>query len=42
MGKEIMITTATEEDKAQITDITVRAGVFSPEEIGSVPEMFDE
>ena len=37
-----MITTATEADKAQITDITARAGVFSQEEIDSVPEMFDE
>lgn len=37
-----MISTATEADKAQITDITARAGVFSREEIDSVPEMFDE
>lgn len=37
-----MITTATEADKAQITDITARAGVFNQEEIDAVPEMFDE
>lgn len=37
-----MITTAAEADKAQITDITARAGVFSQEEIDSVPVMFDE
>ena len=37
-----MISTATEADKAQITDITVRAGVFNQEEIDSVPQMFDE
>lgn len=37
-----MITPATEADKAQIADITARAGVFSQEEIDSVPEMFDE
>ena len=37
-----MITTATEADKEQITDITARAGVFSQEEIDSVPVMFDE
>ena len=37
-----MISTATEADKAQITDITARAGVFSQEEIDSVPVMFDE
>ena len=37
-----MISTATEADKEQITDITARAGVFSQEEIDSVPVMFDE
>lgn len=37
-----MISTATAADKAQIHDITARAGVFSQEEIDSVPEMFDE
>lgn len=37
-----MISTATEADKAQIADITARAGVFSQEEIDSVPAMFDE
>ncbi|NJC95252.1 MAG: N-acetyltransferase [Anaerolineales bacterium] len=37
-----MISTASLSDKAQITDITARAGVFSQEEIDSVPVMFDE
>jgi ribosomal protein S18 acetylase RimI-like enzyme len=37
-----MISTATEADKEQITDITARAGVFSQEEVDSVPVMFDE
>ncbi|MEW6286866.1 MAG: GNAT family N-acetyltransferase [Chloroflexota bacterium] len=37
-----MISTASEADKAQIADITARAGVFSQEEIDSVPAMFDE
>ena len=37
-----MIFTATEADGAQIHDITARAGVFSQEEVDSVPEMFDE
>jgi ribosomal protein S18 acetylase RimI-like enzyme len=37
-----MISTATEADKAQIHDITARAGVFSQEEIDSIPVMFDE
>jgi len=37
-----MISPATEADKAQITDITARAGVFSQEEIDSVPVIFDE
>ena len=37
-----MISTATKADKAQITDITARAGVFSQEEIDSVPVMSDE
>ena len=37
-----MISTAIETDKQQITDITTRAGVFSQEEIDSVPVMFDE
>ena len=37
-----MISPATEADKAQIHDITARAGVFSQEEIDSVPAMFDE
>lgn len=37
-----MISTATAADKAQIHDITARAGVFSQEEIDSVPAMFDE
>jgi ribosomal protein S18 acetylase RimI-like enzyme len=37
-----MISTATESDALQIHDITARAGVFSQEEIDSVPLMFDE
>jgi len=37
-----MISTATKTDKAQSTDLTARAGVFSQEEIDSVPVMFDE
>ncbi|MBK9925879.1 MAG: GNAT family N-acetyltransferase [Anaerolineales bacterium] len=37
-----MISTATKADKAQIHDITARAGVFSQEEIDCVPEMFDD
>jgi GNAT superfamily N-acetyltransferase len=37
-----MISPASETDKEQITDITARAGVFSREEIDSVPVMFDE
>jgi ribosomal protein S18 acetylase RimI-like enzyme len=37
-----MISTATAADKAQIHDITARAGVFSQEEVDSVPEMFNE
>jgi ribosomal protein S18 acetylase RimI-like enzyme len=37
-----MIFTAIEADKAQISDITARAGVFNQEEIDSVPVMFDE
>ena len=37
-----MISTATEADKAQIHDITARAGVFNQEEVDSVPAMFDE
>jgi len=37
-----MISTATQTDKGQIADITARAGVFSQEEIDSVPVMFDE
>jgi len=37
-----MISTAIEADKPQITDITARAGVFSREEIDSIPVMFDE
>ena len=37
-----MISTATEADKAQITDITARAGVFNQEEVDSVPAMFNE
>ncbi|NWG35444.1 MAG: GNAT family N-acetyltransferase [Chloroflexi bacterium] len=37
-----MISTATAADKAQIADITARAGVFSQEEIDAVPAMFDE
>lgn len=37
-----MISTATQADKSQIHDITVRAGVFNQEEIDSVPAMFDE
>lgn len=37
-----MITPAAETDKTQIADITARAGVFSREEIDSVPAMFDE
>jgi hypothetical protein len=34
---EFMISTATEVDRQQIHDITARAGVFSQEEIDSVP-----
>ncbi len=37
-----MIVPATEADRQQITDITARAGVFSQEEIDSVPEMFND
>ena len=37
-----MILIATEADGKQIKDITARAGVFSQEEIDSVPEMFNE
>ena len=37
-----MIYTATEADGKQIHDITARAGVFSQEEIDSVPEMWEE
>lgn len=37
-----MISPAAEADKAQIADITARAGVFSQEEVDSVPAMFDE
>ena len=37
-----MISTATEANKVQITDITARVGVFSQEEVDSVPVMFDE
>jgi ribosomal protein S18 acetylase RimI-like enzyme len=37
-----MISTASEVDREQIADITTRAGVFSQEEIDSVPVMFDE
>lgn len=37
-----MITTANQQDREQIADITTRAGVFSHEEIEAVPEMFDE
>jgi ribosomal protein S18 acetylase RimI-like enzyme len=37
-----MIFTATQADGSQIQDITARAGVFSQEEIDSVPEMFDD
>ena len=37
-----MILTATETDGPQIQSITARAGVFSQEEIDSVPEMFRE
>lgn len=37
-----MISTASEADKAQIHDITARAGVFNQEEVDSVPAMFDE
>jgi len=40
--KHFMISTAVETDKAQITSITARAGVFNQEEIDSVPVMFDE
>jgi ribosomal protein S18 acetylase RimI-like enzyme len=42
MEGTFMISPAIEADKAQITDITARAGVFSQEEIDSVPAMFDE
>ena len=37
-----MIFTATAADSSQIHDITARAGVFSQEEIDSVPEMLKE
>ncbi len=37
-----MISIAAAADKAQIADITARAGVFSQEEIDAVPAMFDE
>ena len=37
-----MISPATEADRAQIHDITARAGVFNQEEVDSVPAMFDE
>jgi hypothetical protein len=37
-----IISSATEADKARIADITIRVGVFSQEEIDSVPVMFDE
>lgn len=37
-----MISPAAEADKAQIADITARAGVFNREEIDAVPAMFDE
>jgi len=37
-----MIFTATDADREQIAEITARAGVFSQEEIDSVPVMFDE
>ncbi|MEP7137106.1 MAG: GNAT family N-acetyltransferase [Chloroflexota bacterium] len=37
-----MISSATAADKAQIHDITARAGVFNQEEVDSVPAMFDE
>ena len=37
-----MIATATEADGSQIQSITARAGVFSREEIESVPEMWNE
>lgn len=37
-----MISPAAKTDKPQIADITARAGVFSQEEIDSVPMMFDE
>lgn len=37
-----MISPASSSDKAQIHDITARAGVFSQEEVDSVPAMFDE
>jgi len=37
-----MISTATEADKAQITDISAWAEVFSKGEIDSIPVMFDE
>ena len=37
-----MISTAVEADKDQIHNITKRAGVFSQDEIDSIPVMFDE
>ena len=37
-----MITIAAETDKAQITDITARAGVFGQAEVDAIPVMFDE
>ena len=42
IGMNSMIVPATEADGSQIQDITARAGVFSQEEIDSVPAMFDE
>jgi len=37
-----MIYRATESDRLQISGITARAGVFSREEIDTVPDLFDE
>jgi ribosomal protein S18 acetylase RimI-like enzyme len=42
MEGTFMISPAAEADKEQIKDITARAGLFSQEEIDSVPVMFDE
>jgi hypothetical protein len=39
---KLMISTATEADGPQIQNITARAGVFTQEEIDSIPVMFNK